>query len=190
MGIAAETDNIFWIFDGFNGNLVRYDFVDDHGPGNDFHGDALIHRYADVNLEKNGSLPGHMVLDDAKKWLYIVNGGNNRIIRVNIQSGNKKKDLNLINEPLTEYWEMENTEVEVLDIPGIVNPAGIDIKDSRLFISDYESGDIIAFDVNQKKTIGRISTGKKGVLGIKIDPQGKLWFVNALTNEVIRVEPK
>ncbi|MHB1278638.1 MAG: NHL repeat-containing protein [Bacteroidia bacterium] len=190
MGIAAETNNVFWYFDGQNGNLVRYDFVDDHGPGNDFHGDALVHRYADVVLKKNDDLPSHMVLDAGKKWLYIVDGGNNRILRVDIQSGNKKKDLNLINEPLTEYWEMENTVFEVLNIPGIVEPVGIEIKDGRLFISDYETGDILAFDVNEKKTLGRISTGKKGVTGIKIDPQGKLWYVNALTNEVIQVQPK
>lgn len=190
MGLAAEKENVFWVFDGYHGNLVRYDFVNDHGPGQDYHGDALVHRYSDVKLKKNGTLPSHMVLDAAKKWLYIIDGGNNRILRVDITSGNKKRDLDLINEPLTEYWEMENTVVEELNIPGIVNPAGIDIKDGRLFISDYETGDIVAFDVNQKKTIGRISTGKKGIIGIKIDPQGRLWFVNALTDEVIRVQPK
>ena len=190
MGIAAEKDNVFWVFDGHNGHLVRYDFVDDHGPGNDFHGDGLVHRYKDINLKKNGALPSHMVLDQAKKWLYIVDGGNNRILRMNIQSGNKKGDLNLINEPLTQHWEMENTVYEVLNIPGIVNPTGIEIKDNRLFISDYESGDIIAFNVDSKQTIGRISTGKKGIIGIKVDPQGKIWFVNELTHEVVRVQPK
>lgn len=190
MGIAAESDNIFWVFDGFNGHLVRYDFVDDHGPGNDYHGDALVHRYTDVALKMNGILPSHMVLDQAKKWLYIVDGGNNRILRVDIESGNKKRDLNPINEGLTEHWEMENVNFEVLNIPGIINPTGIEIKDDRLFISEYESGDIIAVNTNNMQTIGRISTGKKGIVGIKVDPQGKIWFVNALTHEVVRVQPK
>lgn len=190
MGIASEKDNAFWVFDGYYGHLVRYDFVDDHGPGNDFHGDGLVHRYTEVKLKRNGEIPSHMVLDAAKKWLYVVDGGNKRILRVNIQSGSKKGDLNLINEQLEEHWEMEGVEMEVLSINGVVNPAGIEIKDNRLFISDYDNGHIIAWDVNEKKEIGRINTGHQGVIGLKVDPEGKLWYVNALRNEVVRVIPQ
>ncbi|MDX5320024.1 MAG: hypothetical protein LPK45_03020, partial [Bacteroidota bacterium] len=190
MGIAAERDNVFWVFDGYYGHLVRYDFVDDHGPGNDFHGDALVRRHTDIQVKRNGDIPCHMVLDAAKKWLYVVDGGNKRIFRVNIQTGSKKGNLNLINEPLTEHSEMQGMTMEVLPINGIINPTGIEIKDNRLFISDYENGDIIAWDIDKQQTLGRISTGHKGIAGIKIDPEGKLWYVNTLRNELVQVLPK
>lgn len=191
MGIAAETDNAFWVFDGYYGHLVRYDFVDDHGPGNDDHSDGKVHRYTDVQLGLyNDKVPCHMVLDAAKKWLYIVDGTKGRIIRVNIQSGSKKGELNLINEPLQEHWEMQGMEMEVLFSAGFQQASGIEIKDNRIFISDYKTGDIIAFDINTKQEIGRVATGKPGVVGIKLDPEGRLWYVNEKSHEVVRVSPK
>ena len=42
MGIAYETGNVYWIFDGNNNDIVRYDFVADHGPGNTFHDDGCL----------------------------------------------------------------------------------------------------------------------------------------------------
>src|SRR5690606_27695681 len=45
-GIAHEVDNVYWVVDGFNSDVVRYDFADDHGPGNSYHGDAKVYRYA------------------------------------------------------------------------------------------------------------------------------------------------
>lgn len=190
MGIAAEKDNAFWVFDGFYGHLVRYDFAADHGPGNDDHSDGKVHRYTEVKLTRNGDLPSHMVLDGQKKWLYIVDGTNQRVIRVNIQTGSKKGDMNLINEPLAEHWEMQGVQSEVINIPGLANPVGIEIRGNRLFVSDYESGDIVAVNVDNNEVLGRISTGKKGICGIKVGPDNKLWFVNALSNELGRVDPR
>merc|ERR1711974_36901 len=37
MGIAHEVDNVYWAFNGHVGSLDRYDFNNDHGPGNDDH---------------------------------------------------------------------------------------------------------------------------------------------------------
>lgn len=190
MGIASEKDNVFWVFDGYHGHLVRYDFQDDHGPGNDFHGDAKVHRFTEVKLKRNGDIPCHMVLDAAKKWLYIIDGGNQRILRVNIKTGTKKGELQLINEQLEEHWQMTGMETEVLSINGVINPTGIDIRDNRLFISDYDNGNIIAWNVDTKEEMGRIKTGAKGISGIKISPDGKLWYVNALNNELSFIQPK
>lgn len=191
MGIASESDNKFWVYDSYNEHLVMYDFKNDHGPGNADHNDGQIHRYPELSLTRYADgTPCHMVMDAAKKWLYIVDGPNGRIVRVNVQSGKKKKDLNLFNEQLAEHWEMEGLEIETVAEAGFQKAAGIDIKDNRLFVSDYETGDIIAFDINTKSEIGRIATGNKGVIGVKVGPEGKLWYVNALRNEVVRVSPK
>ncbi len=191
MGIAAETDNAFWVYDSYYGHLVRYDFVLDHGPGNDDHSDGRVHRYTEISLGRYADgIPCHMVLDAAKKWLYIVDGTKGRIIRVNIQSGSKKGDLDLINEPLAEHWEMQGMEMEVMFEAGFQQASGIEIKDNRVFISDYKTGDIIAFDIHTKKEIGRVATGKPGVVGLKLDPEGKLWYVNEKTHEVVRISPK
>ncbi len=192
MGIEAESHNTYWVFDGYNKHIVRYDFGNDHGPGNDDHSDGKVHRYKEVVIKRNPSVPSHMVLDKDKKWLYVVDGGNKRILRMDITSGSKLRDLSLINETLAEHWEMSGVTWEEF-VPasfGLKQPCGIDIKDNRLFVSDYETGDIICFDVNKKQILDKINTGKTGITGIKIDTNNRIWFVNSVSNELIKVEPK
>lgn len=193
MGIEAERNNIFWLYDSYHQQIVRYDFASDHGPGNDDHSDGKIHRYSEIRVTRNrNDLPSHMVLDNAKRWLYVVDGGNKRIFKMDIRTGNKSRDLALTNELLAEHWEMKDVAWEMV-IPsgfGLKNPCGIDIRDHRLFVSDYDSGEIFCFDINTNTLLAKIETGKPGIIGIKIDRHNKLWFVNALTSEVYKVEPR
>jgi sugar lactone lactonase YvrE len=192
MGIENEKDNIYWVFDGYNRNICRYNFNNDHGPGNDNHTDGTIYRYTEVKVKRNPAVPSHMVLEKDKKWLYIVDGGNKRVLRMDITTGSKLKDLNLINEPLAQYWEMSGTVwEEVIPVSfGLKQPCGIEISNNRLFVSDFETGEIICFDIEKKKELARFNTGKAGIMGIKLDTENKLWYVNASTSEVVKIEPR
>jgi len=69
-GIAHEVDNVYWVVDGYNNDIVRYDFADDHGPGNSFHGDATIHRYAATEIVKdpNDYIVSHCFFDKATNF--------------------------------------------------------------------------------------------------------------------------
>lgn len=189
MGIAAQENNIFWVYDGYNGHLVRYDFVDDHGPGNDDHSDGKIHRFTDVGLQRDGSYPHHLVLDDNKEWLYVADGPNKRIFRVNIKTGSKTADLPLRNELLAEHWEVTGAATEVVYDKNLDKPCGIEIVGNRLFVTDNATGEIIAINVETKEEIGRVNTGNAGITGI-VYGQGKLWYANQSTNGIYVVEPK
>ena len=59
-----------------------------------------------------------------------------------------------------------------------------------MIVSDYSNGDIIIYDItNMPATeLGRIVTGKEGIMGIKIGPEGNIWYVNTLDNEVVMLE--
>ena len=59
MGVEADVDNAFWVFDTENNCLAWYDFVEDHGPGNSDHSDGRIHRYFSVPAERS---PGVLVI--------------------------------------------------------------------------------------------------------------------------------
>ncbi len=189
MGIAAEKDNIFWVYDGFNEHLVRYDFAADHGPGNSDHDDGRIHRYTDIGLKRDASYPHHMVLDENNEWLYIADGPNQRIFRVNIKTGAKVRDMALVNELLAQHWEINGAKVEVLFDKNLKKPCGIEIVGNRLFVTDNETGEIIAYDVESKKEIGRVDTGNSGLTGI-VFGNDKLWFANQTTNAIYVIEPK
>ena len=192
-GIAAEKDNVFWVFDGYTGDIVRYDFAEDHGPGASFHGDAIIRRYSDdaVLKDPNDQIVSHLVLDDNAQWLYTVDHGNQRVIRIDITTGSNLGGAPNYpgNEAVFEYTEYTGYTQETV-ITGLDKPAGIDVIDDRMIISEYESGEIVIYDISTLPAveIERISTGLTSIQGIKIGPSGKIWFVDESSNGVYRIE--
>lgn len=189
MGIAHEKDNIFWVFDGNSSQIVKYDFKTDHGPGNHDHSDGEVDRYIGISVSRKATVPSHMVIDKRYGWLYICDTGNKRILRMKINSGTKKRDLPLLYESLASRREMENPTWEVFTSTNLTDPCGIEIVGTRLFVSDNATNEIIAYDVNSKNELGRIQTSATSIKGIKVGPEGKLWYVDYSSNNVVRVDP-
>jgi hypothetical protein len=191
MGIAADKDNIYWVFDGYHGNLVKYDFATPHTIGGDDHSDGRVWRYPEVVLERIPDLPAHMVLDNATGWLYIVDNANARIIRVNTKSGVKAKELQPVDEPLDLYWEMKNVEQQVYIDTGLTSPVGIDFWNGRLVVTDNAKGTIRLYDATGAKgtLLGSIALNAPSIMGVKIGPDSNLWFVDATNNTITQLSP-
>lgn len=192
MGIAHDTANAYWLFDGHNGNLCRYDFANDHGPGHDDHSDGKIKRYTDVLLTREVGVPGHMVEDKSTGWLYIADNGANRVIRVNTNTGTLGAFLTPPSsgfENLAEYRAVTGAVVQV--VVNFSTPCGVDVYNGRLIIGNYSNGDIRIYDITGVNPVylGTIATGQSGMEGVKIGPDGKIWFVNNTQNTVVRINP-
>ncbi|MBO6515107.1 MAG: hypothetical protein JJ975_00970 [Bacteroidia bacterium] len=189
MGIESDKDNAFWVFDGYNKHICWYDFQVDHGPGNSDHSDARIHRYREIPIKREPGVGSHMVVDEETGWLYIVDSGNKRVLKMNTNSGTKKRDLALTNEQLAQHWEIGGVEWKVFTNTGLKKPSGIELSNGVLYVSDNETGEIIAYNAEKGWELGRIETGYPGIMGIKADTEGKLWFVSSKTHEVFRIDP-
>ena len=193
-GIAAEKDNVFWVFDGNTDDIVRYDFAEDHGPGNADHSDAIVRRYSDDEVKKDvdDQIVSHLVLDEEKKWLYVVDHGNQRVIRINITTGSDEGGTpDYPNpEPIEEYSEYTGYTQELV-VSDLDKPAGIDVVEDRMIISEYESGEIIIYDISSVPAteLGRLNTGLNSVQGVKIGPDGNIWFVDYDSDGVYRMDP-
>ena len=194
MGIASEKDNVFWVYDDYSNDIVMYDFAEDHGPGNDDHDDGRIRRFPGMGLSAiNQDIVNHLVLDADKKWLYFVDGGNQRVLRLDITTGTAipAPSSFLLQETLAEYQKMTGFSWEEVVTIGLVQPAGIDIIDNSLVVTDHSNGDIVFYDVSTipAMEIGRIQTNEPGIMGTVIGPNGKLWYANATLNKVVKIEP-
>lgn len=191
MGIAFETDRIYWVFDGHHGNLCRYDFAEPHEIGGDDHADGIVWRYPEVKLTRVANLPAHMVYDKASGWLYIVDNAKKQIIRVNTKTGEEGDELDPIHEPLDLYVEMTNVTQEVFIDTGLVRPCGIDFWNGRLVVTDNANGDIRIYDATGAKgqLITTINTGAAGIMGVKIGPDSNIWYVNRTQRRVTRLQP-
>lgn len=191
MGIASAHENIFWVYDGYNQRITYYDFVKDHGPGHDNHEDGIVRRYNDIVLNRiNDTIPSHLVLDHNTGWLYVVDNGNARVVRMDIHTGSVTGTFTPYAEPLAENSIVTGTTWSNYISTGLVQPSGIDLIGDRLIVSDFSNGDIIIYDNTGASSVelGRIQTGSPGVAGIKIGPDGKIWYVNMLQNKVFRID--
>lgn len=194
-GIAHEQWNRYWVVDGFRGDIVMNDFRKDHGPGNDYHGDAVIKRYADFSITKdpNDHVVSHDVLDKATGWLYVVDYGGQRVLRLNTNSGEVSgPGVYGPFEPYVEYDMVSGYEWEAIITEGLVEPAGIEIVGDHLYVSDHANGDVVIYDASASPVVelGRIHTNAPGLMGITVGPDGRIWGVNASTHELLRIDPQ
>ncbi len=190
-GMANESGNAFWINDGNTGDLVRYDFAEDHGPGNDYHGDGIVHRYPGVGVTKdpNNKVSSHLVVSEG--WVYSVDYGNNRVFRVELGTGTVGGTPAFAQtEALAEYANVTGYTMNDVVTTGLVEPSGIDIIEDRMLVSDYNTGDVIIYDISSMPAteLGRIATGATGIMGVKIGPNGKIWYVDYDANTVNRID--
>ena len=186
VGIAHYRDNVYFVNDGHNGDLVYYDFVDDHGFGEDYHSDGIVFRYPEIELTRVPGVPGHM--EFVGDTLYIADTGGSRVLAVDVTSGERGRDLITFNEPLADYAQYENMQWSVFADDAVDTPSGLAIHDGRLFIGDHATGEIIAFDLDTGEELGRLDTLAEELVGIEVSPAGELWFIDAAYDEVLHVE--
>jgi hypothetical protein len=191
-GIASEGNNVFWVFDGYNKDIVRYDFVDDHGPGNSFHGDAIMHRYSEtqVSMDPNNKVVSHLAIHN--NWVYVVDNNNQRIFRIDMETGNLGTTPAFGPfESVAEYKHVENYVTENVVNTGLQSPAGIDIVENRMIVSDNTTGEIIIYNIETMPAVelGSISTGAQSIMGVKIGPDGNIWYVDYDNNLVAKITP-
>jgi hypothetical protein len=186
MGIAHEAGNAYWAFDGMAGNIVRYDFVDDHGPGGGDHSDGIIRRYMDASVTRVANIPGHMEFDHATGMLYVADTGGNRIMRLDTTTGVSTGALSNNWDGAAEYTGWEGADWQVF--AEVTTPSGVALHEGRVFVSEPESGDIVAFDLDGNE-LGRMSTPATQLMGITIGPDGKIWYADPGANEIVRVDP-
>jgi hypothetical protein len=188
MGIAHEVDNVFWVYDDWNSDIVRYDFAEDHGPGNDDHADGRIRRYSNIGIQKDGDIPNHMILDKTSGWMYFVDNGNSRVMRLDINSGTIGATLSEINEPLAEHVRMDGFTAETIIDTGLDRPCGIELFKNYLLVGNYGTGDINVYDISLNfDFIGVIETGESGLTGIKLGPDGNIYAVNRINNSLVSI---
>ncbi|OSZ78145.1 hypothetical protein CAP35_07735 [Chitinophagaceae bacterium IBVUCB1] len=194
MGVAYDNARIYWYFDGHNSNICKYDFATPHGIGEDDHSDGKIHRYTDVIVTRKPNVPSHMALDKANNWLYYIDGGTNRVMRMKTNTGTIGANLTVPStgsEPLAEYKAVTGATVEVVVSTGITSPCGIDYRNGRIIVSDNTTGNIHVYNVTGTMpavSVGTLITGGPGVMGVRIDLNNKIWYVNNTTKKMMRVD--
>jgi DNA-binding beta-propeller fold protein YncE len=193
-GIAFEKDNVFWVLDGYEGNIKRYDFGDPHQPGGDDHSGGGVKVYPDFKFTRHATLPGHIVIDANRKYLYGCDPVGKRVFRIDITTGTNSGARTKINgETLgLGYVTYSGLVREDSLIKGLNTPVGIDIYGNRLIVTDNGTDEIIIFDItNNYKEVGRIKlkyVSNPDPMGIKVGPDGKIYYVDKTNKRAYMID--
>jgi DNA-binding beta-propeller fold protein YncE len=193
-GIAFEKDNIFWVLDGYEGSLKRYDFGNPHQPGGDDHSGGGVQVYKEFSFIKHATLPGHIVIDGARKFLYGCDPIGKRIFRVDITSGTKGTTGTKVNGETLGLGYYNFTGLIKIDtlIKGLNTPVGIDVYGNWLIVTDNGTDEIIIYDISKNYAeLGRIKLkyiANPDPMGVKVGPDGKIYFVDKTNRRAYMIE--
>ncbi len=192
MGIAWEVDNAYWVFDGQNSSIVRYDFQADHGVGFDDHSDGIISRYVEGDVARVANVPSHLVFDHDSGFLYIADTGNNRIAVLDTATGRKGASLPTM-EPGTDHHKMRDEEMWTLiegEAWGMIEPSGLALIDGVLLVTDNETSTVHAFDLDGVELDHlELDVAEDALMGITGRSLSDLWLVDAKADQVLNLTP-
>lgn len=191
-GIAWESQNTYWVFDGTHGSLTRYKFNETHGLGGTDHTDGEIYRYADGELGYEPSIPSHVVLDGS--YVYAADSANGRIVRLDPTVAVEANSI-IPNYDGCEMAYMNEAELITL-VDGssleaeMTTPSGLEIYDGMLFTTDPVQGRVYAFDMDGT-LLDWLDTGLPAgsLMGLAFDDDGNMWIADAASNQIRRFSP-
>lgn len=189
MGIAWERDHVYWVFGGYLGNIVRYDFVEDHGVGQHDHSNGIIRHYGQDVVKRVPGVPSHLALHRPTATLFIADTGNRRILALDITSG-QLGDMGPGWEEGVDTRQVDGAlYTEFVPAGTLELPSGLELYGDLLYVSDHASGLIHVFDLaGNPVTIFDTGLGQGALMGMTFGPEQMLYFVDAAANRILRLD--
>lgn len=193
MGIAHETGTVFWVANGQIGSLDRYNFNEDHGPGQADHSDGEVHRYATGTLTRVPFTPGHLAFHEGK--VYAADTGASRVVVFDPMGAQRSGPLSPNYERLggTTGTFTGGSLVELVGAGGILQqPSGLEIRDGMVYVTDAQTSQFHAFDLTDGSLVRSLETGLPAgsLAGFTFDAEGRIYFVDLPRSAVLRIDPK
>lgn len=190
-GIAHQEANVYWAFNAELGSLDKYDFHQDHGPGNDDHSDGEIWRYALGLVTGVDGLSSHVSYRAEDRMLYVADTGASRVARLDTASGTPGATFAGDEGIATRRYVDGAVLVDVVPPGTLQQPSGIELHDELVYVSDAATSRFSAFDL-AGQLVRTLDTGLPpgSLSGFTFGPDGKVYFVDHLSGLVYRIDPK
>ena len=190
MGIEHDRDNIYWTFNGQKGAIDRYDFKEDHGPGEEDHSDGEVLRYMDGVLAREVEVTSGLALDRENDYLYIADTGNSRILKLDIRSG-QRGDILLPNFDFVRvHHQMNDAEYEEIELGGepMGKPSGLLLHDGLLYVVDYSFSEFRVFTTQGEPVRTLYTDFEPESLGVLVlGPDDRIYFNVPGRGEIYRI---
>jgi hypothetical protein len=191
MGIAHESANVYFAFNGQLGAIDRYDFVKPHEVGGEDHSDGQLERFVEGQVLRVPEVPSHMALEEKERMLYVADSGHHRVVRLDIDSGTRGADVPAL-DPIAVHVAIDGATLEEIVPPGMLTtPSGVALASGKVLVTDNATSRIHWFE-HDGTPLGSFDTGLPpgSLAGITVGPDGKIYVSDVLTGNAYRIEPK
>ena len=190
MGIEHDRDNIYWTFNGQKGSIDRYDFKEDHGPGEEDHSDGEVLRYIEGALAREVEVTSGLALDRDNDYLYIADTGNGRIVRLDVRSGVRGGLLLPNYDFVRVHHQMNDAEYEEIELGGepMGKPSGLLLHDGLLYVVDHSYSELRVFTTEGEPVRTLYTDFPPESLGILVlGPDDRIYFNVPGRGEIYRI---
>jgi hypothetical protein len=194
-GIAWDTGNAFWVYDGWHHAIAHYDFRMPHEPGGTDHMDGVIQRWVAGDVGYVPHVASHIELDHASGLLYIADTGNSRVVVLDTTTGvpgiaigpdyDGGPMMAMDSAPLTTLIDGATA--------GLDRPSGLALRDGVLFITDHTRDTIHAYDLtgHELDWIDLSSAlAPSSIGGIELDVEGRIYVTDTVMGRIVRIAPR
>ncbi len=190
MGIAHESANAFWAFNGDAGSLDWVNFNRPHAVGGEDHSDGEVKRYVTGELLRVAEVPSHLAYDTARNLVYVADTGHARVLSVDPSTARAGGKIPVYDEKLQSSGAMDGATLTELVPPGLLTkPSGLALAEDVIYVTDNATSLIYSFDTAgglQKIYDTALPSGS--LAGIALGADSKLYVTDLLSGAVRRVE--
>lgn len=195
VGIAWNSGNSYWVFDGYHESITFYNFALDHGPGGSDHSDGIIERWAEGQVSYVPGVSSHLELDREAGLLYVADTGNHRVAVLDVRNGTPGATIDPnYDDALMRSMGSEplRTLVDGATI-GMMQPSGLALRNGIVYVTDRALSIVHAFDLTgaQLDWLDLSSQIPPGSLGaLELDVEGRVYVTDLSAHRVLRLAPR
>ncbi|GMI03922.1 hypothetical protein TrLO_g6693 [Triparma laevis f. longispina] len=185
--------SVFFQIDGWNEQIVRFDFQQPHGPGSMQHAVASVRRFPENPIKPSLEHHAGMAIDAATGLLYFSDYGGGVVRVMNSKSGENartaRSEYPIFSSrlPSFEYSIYECADHKVW--ADVEEPTGLAIDGGRLYVASGGNS-IQVFDLETGVKLFNVDTTTtyENIQGLTVGDDGAIYFVDSVANELVKLE--
>ena len=161
---------------------------------------AAVRRFVDVPVRPRRDLHAGLVVDPTSRTVFVASGASGEVLRVGADTGRFARSARggggagvpeypafSSRLPAFEYSVYECATWTVF-ASGLETPTGLALADGVLYVAEWETGDISAFEISSGRRLRVFATGRRNALHGLAAAGNALYAIDGRADELLKID--